>query len=72
MKGLGRKNTSFQKTMGIEGLGLKNNFTEWLGRPNIGGTLGVPTNKDYSMVGSILGSPYLGKLPVKTTQSCLE
>ena len=25
--------------------------------------LGVPHNKDYNILGSILGSPYLGKLP---------
>ena len=27
--------------------------------------LGGPYNKDYSILGSILGSPYLGKLPYK-------
>ena len=32
--------------------------------PKIRGTLlGVPQNKDYSILGSILGSPYFGKLP---------
>ena len=25
--------------------------------------LGTPHNKDYSILGSILGSPYIGKLP---------
>ena len=34
------------------------------GFPKIRGTLfGGPYNKDYSVLGSILGSPYLGKLP---------
>ena len=27
------------------------------------GTFGGPYNKDYSILGFILGSPYLGKLP---------
>ena len=32
--------------------------------PIIRGTFfGVPHNKDYSIMGSILGSPHLGKLP---------
>ena len=26
-----------------------------------------PNNKDYSILGSILGSPYFGKLPYKLT-----
>ena len=26
---------------------------------------GVPYNKDYSILGSILGSPYFGKLPYR-------
>ena len=30
---------------------------------NEGYLLGGPHNKDYSILGSILGSPYLGKLP---------
>ena len=29
----------------------------------MGTLLGVPHNKDYSILGSILGSPYFGKLP---------
>ena len=34
------------------------------GFPKLGGTLfGGPHNKDYSILGSILGSPYFGKLP---------
>ena len=34
------------------------------GFPKIRGTLfGGPHNKDYSILGSILGSPYFGKLP---------
>ena len=32
--------------------------------PKIRGTLlGVPINKDSSILGSLLGSPYFGKLP---------
>ena len=35
-----------------------------LGFPKIGGNLfGGPHNKDYSILGSILGSPHFGKLP---------
>ena len=30
---------------------------------NYGYLVGCPHNKDYSILGSILGSPYLGKLP---------
>ena len=38
-------------------------LTIW-GFPKIRGTLfGDPHIKDYSILGSILGSPYLGKLP---------
>ena len=34
------------------------------GFPKLGGTfLGGPHNKDYNMLGSILGSPCFGKLP---------
>ena len=34
------------------------------GFPNIMGTLfGGPHNKDFSILGSILGYPYFGKLP---------
>ena len=29
----------------------------------MGGLYGVPFNKDYSILGSILGSPYLEKVP---------
>ena len=36
-----------------------------LGFPKIRGTLFEgPNNKDYSILGSILGSPYFGKLPL--------
>ena len=39
---------------------------EWAGRwgfPKIGGTcFGGPHNKDYSILGSLLGSRYFGKL----------
>ena len=30
---------------------------------NYGYLFGGPNNKDYSILGSILGSPYFGKLP---------
>ena len=44
--------------------------TMW-GFPEIGGTLfGGPNNKDYSIVGSILGSPYFGKLPNEMNKMC--
>ena len=34
--------------------------------PKIRGTmLGSPYNKDYSILGSIMGSPYFGKLPCR-------
>ena len=33
------------------------------GFPKLGVPFGGPHNKDYSILGSILGSPYLGKLP---------
>ena len=35
------------------------------GFPKLGASifLGGPHNKDYSILGSILGSPYFGKLP---------
>ena len=40
------------------------------GFPKIRGTcLGGPHNKDSSVLGSILGSPYLGKLPISMTPS---
>ena len=36
------------------------------GFPKIKGTLfGGPNNKDYNILGSILGSPYFGKLPFR-------
>ena len=39
-------------------------FETW-GFPKIRGTiLGGPNNKDYSILGCILGSPYFGKLPL--------
>ena len=33
------------------------------GFPKLGVPFGGPNNKDYSILGSILGSPYFGKLP---------
>ena len=42
------------------------------GFPKISGTLfGGPHNKDYSILGSILGSPYFGKLPYRTCYKIL-
>ena len=35
------------------------------GSQNSGYHFGGPNNKDYSIMGSILGSPYFGKLPYK-------
>ena len=32
--------------------------------PKLGVPFGGPYNKDYKILGSILGSPYLGKLPL--------
>ena len=34
-----------------------------MGFPKLGDLFGDPYNKDYSILGSILGSPYFGKLP---------
>ena len=31
--------------------------------PKLGALFGGPQNKDYSILGSILGFPYLGKIP---------
>ena len=43
---------------------MSNHSPNKWGLPKIRGTvLGGPHNKDYSILGSILGSPYLGKLP---------
>ena len=34
---------------------------------------GGPNSKDYSILGSILGSPYFGKLPIRSrAQGCLS
>ena len=45
------------------GSGLLSTRFKW-GFPKIRGTiLGGYYNKDYSILGSILGSPYFGKLP---------
>ena len=39
--------------------------------PKIGGYLfGVAHNEDYSILGSLLGSPYVGKLPFGGFQNC--
>ena len=35
---------------------------------NLGVPVGVPYSKDYSILGSMLGSPYLGKLPCDVVQ----
>ena len=38
----------------------------YMGVPkNYGYLFGGPYNKDYSILGSILGSPYFGKLPYR-------
>ena len=52
----------------VDGVGLRVwlwCFQEFIwGFPKIRGTLiGDPHNKDYSILGSILGFPYFGKLP---------
>ena len=46
---------------GSEGLELKVERTG--GFPKLGTPFRGPDNKGYSILGSILGSPYLGKLP---------
>ena len=50
-------------------------FLSYLGVSQNRGTLfGCPYNKDYSILGSILGSPYFGKLPssMKCIACCVE
>ena len=43
------------------------------GFPRIRGTLfGGPYNKDYSILGSILGSPYFGKVPNELESKLLK
>ena len=44
------------------GLGFKAQASKVSGFPKIWGT-NLGPNKDYSILGSILGSPYFGKLP---------
>ena len=45
---------------------------QW-GFPNIRGTfLGGPYNKNYSILGSKLGSPYFGKLPFGFSDACQD
>ena len=39
---------------------------------NYGYLFGGPNNKDYSIFGSILGSPYFGKLPYQEPQRALS
>ena len=38
-------------------------LSECAGRPTL--VRGSPYNKDYSILGSIMGSPHFGKLPYK-------
>ena len=38
---------------------------------NYGYLFGGPHNKDYSILGSILGSPYFGKLPFRYCQGSI-
>ena len=41
------------------------------GSQNQGYHFGGPSNKDYNILGSILGSPYVGKLPnIITLKQC--
>ena len=52
--------------------GFKYLIVIW-GFPKIRGTLfGGPHNKDYSILGSILGSPYFGKLPYELYSKLLK
>ena len=37
---------------------------------NWGYHFGGPNNKDYSILGSILGSPHFGKLPYSACRDC--
>ena len=39
--------------------------------PKFRGTVGVPYNKGYSILESILGTPYLGKLPLRDYHEAL-
>ena len=48
---------------GLGGPGLKSE--DLGGFPKLGVPFGGPNDKDYSILGSILGSPYFGKLPFK-------
>ena len=40
------------------------------GFPKLGVLLGGPHNKEYSILGSILGFPYSGKLPNTEDRTC--
>ena len=44
-------------------LGLSKGFLGIVVSKNLGCLFGGPHNKDYSILGSTLGSPYFGKLP---------
>ena len=47
-------------------IGFKDLWIGIWGFPKIRGSpFGVPINKDYFILGSILGSPYFGKLPFR-------
>ena len=44
------------------------NGRKYRGFPKLGVPFGGPYNKDYSILGSILGSPYFRKLPYSGSQ----
>ena len=48
------------------GHGPSQTLKGYMGVSQNSGYLGVPYNKDYSILGPILGSPYLGKLPYRS------
>ena len=49
--------------LGTWSLGFK--ASGFRGFPKLGVPFGAPHNKDYSIFGSVLGSPYFGKLPFR-------
>ena len=59
--------------MELEQNGSAMHTTRYVWVPKIRGTfLGGPKNKDYNISGSILGSPYFGKLPYDGCLSSLQ
>ena len=58
--------------MGIMEKKMENTIMKYMGvSQNWGYLFGGPYNKDYSILGSILGSPYFGKLPFSSLGSSL-